>query len=131
MLCGRTVLLVDDDMRNTFALSRVLRQQGMEVIKADNGQFALERLDSTEGIELVIMDIMMPMMDGYEATRRIRAQERFKHLPVIALTAKAMREDRQKCLQAGANDYLTKPVDVDRLLSMMRALIPERQKVGA
>ena len=130
-LRGRTVLLVDDDMRNTFALSKALRQQGMEVIKADNGQFALERLDSTEGIELVIMDIMMPVMDGYEATRRIRAQQRFKHLPVIALTAKAMREDRQKCMEAGANDYLAKPVDVDRLLSMIRALLPERQEVGA
>ncbi|MCG8554691.1 MAG: response regulator [Proteobacteria bacterium] len=120
MLQGRQLLLVDDDMRNTFALSRVLRQHGLHVLMADNGRMALEKLAHENDIELVLMDIMMPVMDGFEAMRRIRAQERFAELPIIALTAKAMLEDRAKCLDAGANDYMTKPVDIDRLLSLLR-----------
>jgi CheY-like chemotaxis protein/signal transduction histidine kinase len=117
---GRKILLVDDDMRNIFALSKVLKDRNMEVIKADNGINALEMLDKHPDIDLVLMDIMMPEMDGYEAMRRIRTQERFRDLPVIALTAKAMKDDKQKCIDAGANDYITKPVDVERLLSLMR-----------
>ncbi len=120
LLHGKTVLLVDDDMRNVFALSRVLKERGMEVVKAENGAKALEMLESQPGIHLVLMDIMMPVMDGYEAMRRIRTHEIFRHLPIIALTAKAMKDDRQKCLDAGANDYITKPVDLERLLSLLR-----------
>ncbi|NQU25020.1 MAG: response regulator, partial [Candidatus Nealsonbacteria bacterium] len=116
----RKILLVDDDMRNTYALSKVLQKSGLNVVMADNGKLALEKLEAEKDVELVVMDIMMPMMDGYEAMRAIRAQKRFEKLPIIALTAKAMPEDRAKCLEAGANDYLTKPVDVEDLLSLMR-----------
>ena len=119
-LKGRKVLLVDDDLRNTFALSKVLKQHGMNVVMADNGKLALEKLDSEEGIELVIMDIMMPIMDGYEAMKRIRDNPKFQSLPIIALTAKAMTGDREKCIEGGANDYMTKPVDSDKLLSLIR-----------
>ncbi|MCI5165933.1 MAG: response regulator [Candidatus Electrothrix sp. GM3_4] len=120
MFQGKKVLLVDDDMRNAFALSGVLEQKGMEVIIAEDGKRALEILVQEEGFDIVLMDIMMPEMDGYEATRKIREQAQFRKLPIIALTANAMKDDRDKCLEAGANDYLTKPVDVERLLSMMR-----------
>ena len=118
-LHGLKVLLVDDDLRNTFALSKVLVGAGLETSLADDGKMALGKLDK-EAFDLVLMDIMMPVMDGYEAMRRIRAQERFETLPILALTAKAMPEDRARCIEAGASDYLTKPVDVDRLMSMMR-----------
>ena len=117
---AKKILLVDDNVPNVFALSTILKERGMEIIKADNGKNALEMLDMHPDIDLVLMDIMMPEMDGYEAMRRIRAQSRFKKLPVIALTAKAMKDDKQKCIDAGANDYITKPIDVDRLLSLMR-----------
>lgn len=117
---GCEVLLVDDDLRNTFALSKVLKKQGMKVTLADNGQMALERLEANSAIDIVLMDIMMPVMDGHEAMRQIRAQEKYANLPIIALTAKAMQEDRRKCVEAGASDYLTKPVDVDKLIAMMR-----------
>ncbi|WP_168735743.1 response regulator [Cohnella fermenti] len=118
---GRRVLLVDDDLRNTFALSKILKQHGFKVEMADNGKLALERLEAAPaGIDLVLMDIMMPVMDGYEAMRRIRADERFRTLPIIALTAKAMTGDREKCIEGGANDYMTKPVDPDQLLSLLR-----------
>lgn len=120
VLQGRKVLLVDDDMRNTFALSKLLKKHGMNVIIADNGQMALEKLDQEKAIELVIMDIMMPVMDGYQAMHAIRTQDKFAHLPVIALTARAMPEEQDRCIEAGANDYLVKPVDVERLLTLMR-----------
>ena len=119
-LKGRKILLVDDDLRNTFALSKILHKHGLEVVLADNGKMALEKLDKEKGIELVIMDIMMPVMDGYEATRKIRQLKGFEQLPILAVTAKAMPEDRAKCIKAGASDYLGKPIDIDRLLSMMR-----------
>ena len=92
----------------------------MEIIKAENGKIALDVLDAHADIDLVLMDIMMPEMDGYEAMKRIRSQGKLKNLPVIALTAKAMNDDKQKCIDAGANDYIAKPVDVGRLLSLMR-----------
>jgi len=117
---SKKILLVDDDMRNLFALSKILKERGMEIIKAENGKNALEMLDLHPEIDLVLMDIMMPEMDGYEAMKQIRAQMRFAKLPVIALTAKAMKDDKQKCIDAGANDYITKPIDVERLLSLMR-----------
>jgi len=127
MLAGRVVLVVDDDMRNAYALSRLLREHQLEVLIADNGSIALEQLESAPHVDLVLMDIMMPVMDGFEAMRRIRADERHKNLPIIALTAKAMSEDRDRCLLAGANDYLAKPVDVDRLLSALRVWLFERK----
>ena len=120
MFHSKKILLVDDDMRNLFALSKILKERGMEIVKAENGQKALDILDTHADIDLVLMDIMMPEMDGYEAMKRIRSQRKFKNLPIIALTAKAMKDDKQKCIDAGANDYITKPVDIERLLSLMR-----------
>ena len=117
---GKKIMVVDDDMRNVFALSKVLKGKGMEVVKAVNGQMALEVLEKNEDIDLVLMDIMMPVLDGYEATRKIRGMKKYDKLPIIALTAKAMKEDRQKCIEAGANDYMSKPVNVEKLLSLMR-----------
>jgi CheY-like chemotaxis protein/CHASE3 domain sensor protein len=125
-LHGRRVLLVDDDMRNLFALSKVLRAKGIEVTMAQDGKKALDTLDKDPGTELVLMDIMMPGMDGYETMREIRARPAVSRVPIIALTAKAMRGDRERCLEAGANDYLSKPIDVDRLLSMIRVWLPPR-----
>lgn len=116
----KKILLVDDDMRNVFALSKILKERGMEVLIAENGLIALELLDAHADIDMVLMDIMMPEMDGYEAMQQMRLQEKFKTLPVIALTAKAMKDDQQKCINAGANDYITKPIDIERLLSLMR-----------
>jgi CheY-like chemotaxis protein len=121
----KKILLVDDDMRNLFALSKILKERGMEIIKAENGKSALEMLELNPDINLVLMDIMMPEMDGYEAMRGIRSQVKFIRLPVIALTAKAMKDDKQKCIDAGANDYITKPIDVERLLSLMRVWLSQ------
>lgn len=117
---GRKVLLVDDDMRNIYALSASLEEWGCEIVVANNGLESLAALDENPEVDIVLMDIMMPEMDGYEAMQRIRAQERFKKLPMLALTAKAMRDDRAKCIEAGANDYITKPVDIEKLQSLMR-----------
>jgi PAS domain S-box-containing protein len=123
VLSGKKILLVDDDLRNSFALSKVLKKAGLKVVMAENGQVALETLDKQDDIDMVLMDIMMPVMDGHEATAQIRKQARFKDLPIVALTAKAMVEDRAKCIQAGANDYLAKPVDTAKLMSLMRVLL--------
>lgn len=120
---GKTVLVVDDDMRNVFALSKVLQEKDMEVIKADNGITALEALKKHNEIDIVLMDIMMPKMDGYTCMKEIRSQEKYASLPIIAITAKAMKEDKQKCIDAGANDYISKPVDIERLFSLMRIWI--------
>ena len=117
---AKKILLADDDMRNVFALSKILKERGMQVVKAENGKEALEILKTHPDIHLVLMDIMMPEMDGYEAIKMIRLEEKYRSLPIIALTAKAMKDDKQKCILAGANDYIAKPVDVDRLLSLMR-----------
>lgn len=118
-LVGQKILLADDDMRNVFSLSALLAGNGIDVVTAADGKEALERLDENPDIRLVLMDIMMPEMDGYEAMRRIRANVRYKDLPVIALTAKAMAGDREKCIAAGASDYIAKPIDSSKLLSLM------------
>jgi CheY-like chemotaxis protein len=117
---GRRVLIVDDDVRNVFALASALETRGMEVVFAENGRDGLDALGENPDIELVLMDIMMPEMDGYEATRAIRALPEFAELPIIALTAKAMKEDREKSIAAGASDYITKPVELGQLLSLMQ-----------
>nr|MBA3486982.1 response regulator [Lysobacter sp.] len=119
-LRGKRVLVVDDDMRNIFALSSVLERHGMDVITAANGQEAVDRIDEDSGISLILMDIMMPGMDGYETIQSIRARPDFRSLPIIALTAKAMKGDREKCLEAGASDYMAKPVVTDELLGVLR-----------
>jgi CheY-like chemotaxis protein len=122
---GRRVLVADDDMRTVYALSATLRAKGAEVFVADTGQAALGVLDEHPDIEAVLMDIMMPEMDGYEAIRRIRQDARFHRLPVIALTAKAMKDDKDKCISVGASDYLPKPIDPDHLLSMLHSRLRE------
>ncbi|MEK8017070.1 MAG: response regulator [Candidatus Parabeggiatoa sp.] len=120
ILTHKKVLIVDDDVRNVFALATVLEEKNMEVIAGNNGLEALELLAEQPDISIVLMDIMMPEMDGYEAMRKIRKQPQHRKLPIIALTAKAMKGDKAKCIDAGANDYLSKPVDTDKLISLMR-----------
>ncbi|KAF6577190.1 response regulator [Paenibacillus sp. EKM212P] len=117
---GKKILLVDDDIRNVFALSSVLESYRMEVTFAENGREALELLEQTPDFDLVLMDMMMPEMDGYEAMRRIRLMPQFEKMPIIALTAKAMKDDRSKCIEAGASDYVKKPIQTEQLLSLMR-----------
>jgi CheY-like chemotaxis protein len=119
-LVGKKVLIVDDDVRNIFALTTALERRKMSVVHAEKGKDALALLKSTPDIQAVLMDIMMPEMDGYETTRAIRKIGKFKKLPIIAVTAKAMRGDREKCIEVGASDYIAKPVDVEQLLSLLR-----------
>ena len=119
-LSGKTILVVDDDIKNVFVLSTALEEHGAKVIDAQNGQAALNML-AEKGIDLVLMDIMMPVMDGYTAMKKIRENDQLKHMPVIALTAKALKEDREKCIAAGADDYLAKPVDYDMLIGLVEA----------
>ncbi len=126
---GRRILLVDDDMRNIFALTGALEQKGALVEVARNGFEALEKLDLVADIDMVLMDVMMPGMDGLEATRRIRADGRFQKLPIIAITAKAMKDDQEQCIKAGASDYLAKPIDIDRLYSLLRVWMPTMERI--
>jgi CheY-like chemotaxis protein len=119
-LVGKKVLVVDDDVRNIFALSSVLERRGMEVLTAGTGHEAIATLNSTPGVAIVLMDIMMPEMDGYQTMEHIRKNQTFQRLPIVALTAKAMKGDREKCLEAGASDYLAKPVNTEQLLSALR-----------
>jgi CheY-like chemotaxis protein len=119
-LRGKRVLVVDDDVRNIFALSSILERRGMKVITAHTGREAIEQLHEQDDVSLVLMDIMMPEMDGFETMRVIRKNAEFSRLPIIALTAKAMKGDREKCLEAGASDYLAKPVNNEQLLSALR-----------
>ena len=120
LFVDKQVLLVDDDIRNVFSLSGILEERGITVVTAKNGEEALNLLEANPSIDMVLTDIMMPIMDGYELIKKIRSQRRFANLPILALTAKAMREDRDRCIEAGASDYITKPIDIDRLLSLMR-----------
>ena len=120
LFSGKKILIADDDMRNVFAISKILKEKGMDVHKAADGQKALDILEKDPHMDMVLMDIMMPVMDGYETIRRIRSKKHFWNLPILAITAKAMKEDRAKCISAGASDYLPKPVEIDRLLSLMR-----------
>jgi CheY-like chemotaxis protein len=120
-LVNRTVLLVDDDARNIFALSSVLERRGMRVLTATTGKEAIKLIESKNDIAIVLMDIMMPEMDGYQTMEQIRKNADFRRLPIIALTAKAMKGDREKCLDAGASDYLAKPVNTEQLLSALRS----------
>ncbi len=117
---GKRILIVDDDIRNVFALTSALEMRGMKVLYAENGREGVGRLRENPEVDLVLLDVMMPEMDGYETARSIRTIARFEHLPIISLTAKAMKGDREKCIAAGASDYITKPVDMDQLLSLMR-----------
>ena len=119
-LAGRKVLVVDDDARNIFALSIVLEDRSMEVLSATNGRQAIELVRNTSDLAVVLMDIMMPEMDGYQTMREIRKIPQFRMLPIVALTAKAMKGDREKCLEAGASDYIAKPVNTDELLALLR-----------
>jgi CheY-like chemotaxis protein len=119
-LAGRRVLLVDDDARNVYAMTSFLESHGIDVLYADNGRSGLETLRANPDVDLVLMDIMMPEMDGYAAMRAIRADTGLRHIPIIAVTAKALRDDHERCMQAGASDYLPKPVDNDRLLEQIR-----------
>ncbi len=119
-LAGKKVLVVDDDVRNIFALTAVLERHKMVVTSAENGRAALEELGKNPDVHIVLMDIMMPEMDGFETMRQIRKMKQFESLPMIALTAKAIKSDREKCIEAGASDYVSKPVDTDQLLSLLR-----------
>jgi hypothetical protein len=120
ILSDRKILIVDDDVRNIFALTSILEDQHMNVIYAENGLEAIKLIQDNPDVEVVLMDVMMPEIDGYETTRRIRGMDQFKNLPIIALTAKAMKGDREKCIEAGASDYIAKPVDTDQLMSLLR-----------
>ena len=126
MLNGKTVLVVDDDVRNIYSLTKALEVLKMDVITAIDGKEALKVLDEHPEIDVVLLDMMMPNMDGYETATRIRKNNKFKNLPVIAVTAKAMTGDREKCINAGASDYITKPVDVDQLFSLLRVWLYDK-----
>ncbi|HEU4754877.1 MAG TPA: response regulator, partial [Armatimonadota bacterium] len=120
VLAGKTALIVDDDVRNIFALTSLLERQQMKTLYAENGRDAVQILEENPNINVVLMDVMMPEMDGYETMRTIRQNAKLRSLPIIALTAKAMKGDREKCVEAGASDYISKPVDSDQLLSLLR-----------
>ena len=122
-LAGSKVLVIDDDLRNIFALTSLLEHHEIKVVHAENGRAGIELLRKTPDIDVILMDIMMPEMDGYQTTQAIRNIPAFKNLPIIALTAKAMKGDRDKCLEAGASDYVTKPVDLEQLFAVMRVWI--------
>ena len=119
-LANKKILIIDDDMRNVFSLSSALEEKGISIVVGRNGAEGIEKLHENLDIDLIIMDVMMPEMDGYTAMNKIRKDAKFQNIPIIAITAKAMKDDRQKCIEAGANDYLTKPIEIDRLISLLR-----------
>ena len=119
---NKKILIVDDDARNIFVLAAALEEYGAEIIEAENGKVALEKLEN-EVCDLILMDIMMPVMNGYEAIKAIRSTDAIKHIPIIATTAKSLKGDREKCMEAGANDYISKPIDYDVLITLVKAWI--------
>jgi CheY-like chemotaxis protein len=123
MLAGRKIVVIDDDIRNIFSLASALEEYGIELSYAESGRAGLEVLDQQPDVDVVLVDIMMPDMDGYETIREIRSRAGMGDLPIVAVTAKAMKGDRQKCIQAGASDYVSKPVDIDHLVSVLRVSI--------
>jgi CheY-like chemotaxis protein len=126
VLAGKKILVTDDDVRNIFSLTKALEMHEMQVLSAVDGKEALHQLEQHPDINVVLMDIMMPEMDGYEAMQKIRQKPQFRNLPIIAVTAKAMTGDREKCIKAGASDYISKPVDVDQLLSLLRVWLYDK-----
>jgi CheY-like chemotaxis protein len=132
VLAGRTIVVIDDDIRNIFSLASALEEYGVELSYAESGRAGLELLGDQPQVDVDLVDIMMPDMDGYETIREIRARPGLANLPIVAVTAKAMKGDRQKCIQAGASDYVSKPVDIDQLISVMRVAIrrADAQKLG-
>ncbi len=120
-LAGRKILIIDDDIRNVFALTGALEEQGVQVIDADSGKSGIDLLKRQPGIDAILMDIMMPDLDGFDSIRLIRSLKQFHELPIIAVTARAMKGDREKCIQAGATDYIAKPVNVNELVSLLHA----------
>ncbi len=122
-LKGRRILIVDDDIRNIYSLTSVLEARGAEILHAERGQEGIDLLEANPGIDVALIDIMMPEMDGYETMRRIRARPKIADIPLVAVTAKAMKGDRQKCLDAGASDYIGKPVDIDVLMALLRVTV--------
>jgi len=126
VLKNKTILVTDDDVRNIFSLTRALETNQMNVLSATDGKEALKVLQENPSVDVVLMDIMMPEMDGYETMTQIRKNPKYKNLPVIAVTAKAMVGDREKCIKAGASDYISKPVDIDQLLSLLRVWLYDK-----
>ncbi len=121
-------MVVDDDIRNIFAMTSILEQHGVKILSAENGNQAIDTLKATPGIDVVLMDIMMPGKDGYDTMREIRKEARFAALPIIALTAKAMKGDREKCIEAGASDYISKPVNSEKLLTILKMWLYSAEK---
>ena len=130
-LAGAKVLIVDDDIRNIFSLTSVLESHDVEVLHAERGKDGILILEQTPGVDVALIDIMMPDMDGYETMQRIRERPELSDLPLIAVTAKAMKGDRQKCLDAGASDYIAKPVDIELLLAVVRVWVARAREAGA
>ena len=127
-LKDKTVLIADDDVRNIFSLTKALEQHKMTIISALDGKEAMQQLENNPNIDIVLMDMMMPEMDGYETIRRIREVPRYRHLPILAVTAKTMLGDREKCIRAGASDYISKPVDIDQLVSLLRVWLYDNSR---
>lgn len=131
VLVGRKVVVIDDDIRNIFSLTSALEEHGMELHYAESGRSGIELLQRIPDADVALVDIMMPGMDGYETIREIRALPNFAGLPIVAVTAKAMKGDRQKCIEAGASDYVAKPVDMDQLVSVLRVWLQRTGKSEA
>ena len=123
VLAGKKILIIDDDVRNIFSMTSLHERHHIDVLFAENGRDGIELLKNNPNVDTVLVDVMMPEMDGYETMREIRKIRKFKTIPIIALTAKAMKGDREKCVEAGASDYISKPADVDRLLSLLRVYL--------
>jgi CheY-like chemotaxis protein len=130
ILRGRRIAIIDDDIRNIFSLTAVLEQHNVDVLHAENGREGIELVKANRDLDAVLVDIMMPELDGYEVMRQIRKLKRFAGLPLIAVTAKAMKEDRDRCFEAGASDYLAKPLEIDELLSVLRSALQPKDRTG-